>query len=192
MLHPIIPPGTITTCLSQNVTITGEIINDINTLQERNIEVLGTLHSDQQNYKTFNGTGREMDYFVAMNSHWCLIHVIAKNSNQNKEPNIISCCHRSQMGHYYLIKSAAPEVLIFQFTNLTHRAKYLFMEGGRIKLTSVLRYYGPFADISASYLQDEVVNLFIVSICVKKHQKGKKSKKKHDITRLLERMRVFK
>ncbi len=84
-------PITIATWVSQNDTfiITDEIIDDNNTVQERNITVLGTLHSAQQNYKTFNGTRGHVDGFVAMNSPWFLIYVIATDSKQNKEPHIL-------------------------------------------------------------------------------------------------------
>ncbi len=46
-----------------NVTfdVTGEIINEDNTVKEMNIAVLGSLQNDQQNYKIFNGMRGKID-----------------------------------------------------------------------------------------------------------------------------------
>ncbi len=42
------------------------------------------------------------------------------------------------------------------------------MEGGRVRLMSLLRDYGPFADISARYVQEKVAHLVIIpKICLK-------------------------
>ncbi len=72
------------------------------------------------------------------------------------------------MGHYFLIESAAWDVLMFRFQNLAHLANNLFMEQWRSNLMSKLREYGLFAIISPAYLNGEVANLVIVPrICLK-------------------------
>ncbi len=102
-----------------------------------------------------------------MNSPWLLIYVIATNGDQNKEPHILSHC-RNQMGHYYLIKSAALKVLIFILTNLAHVANYLFTKDRRVRLMNQLSDFGPSVDISASYANDNVAHLIVVpKICLK-------------------------
>ncbi len=134
--------------VSQYITIgvNGEIINNDNTLKEGNFAVLGILPADQPNYKIFNGKKWKWDDFINMKSPWCLLYVIATNANGNKEPHILSCHRRDQTGHYYLIESAAHEV-VFRFPDLDHLAKNLFKGKGRLNIISKLREYGPFENI---------------------------------------------
>ncbi len=60
------PLGDITIWVSHDGTFDqiGEIINDDDTHQESTIEVLGTLTSDDQNYKIINGMREEMNDFI--------------------------------------------------------------------------------------------------------------------------------
>ncbi len=103
-----------------------------------------------------------------MNSPWFLKYEITTGGNQYKEPYILSCHHRNQTRHYYLIESAALKVASFRFTNLDHIANYLFTKGKIVRLISLLRDYGLFANVSASNIQGKVVYLVIVpKICLK-------------------------
>ncbi len=110
--------------------------------------ILGTLPADEKNYKIFHGTEDELDDFVAMKSPWCLIHVIAIKSDGNKEDHILSCFKRNEMGCYYIIESAATNVVMFRFHNLTNMAKTLFIEKQRSNLTNKLSEKGPFSVLS--------------------------------------------
>ncbi len=166
-MGPNNPPEKITISVSCHVTFScdGEIIHDNDTNQERNIEVPGNLTRDDQNYRIyriFNGMRKNEEDSIVMNSPWFLMYVIATNSNGNEEPHILSCHCRKQSFCYYLIKSAGQKVLLFQFKSLAHIANHLFTKDGRIKLMNFLREYGPFADISASYVNDVVAHLVII------------------------------
>ncbi len=97
---------------------------------ERNIAVLGTIEGNQQDYKTFNGTCGKMDDIIAMNFPWSLI-----------EDLILSCHCRNQTRHYYPMKLATQEVLMFSSTNLTSVANYLFTKCGGSILMAKLREY---------------------------------------------------
>ncbi len=69
------PLGDITKWVSYDVTFNhnGEIINDDDTYQERNIVALGTLTSDCQNYKIFNGMREKMNDFIRMKNELSLV-----------------------------------------------------------------------------------------------------------------------
>ncbi len=109
-----------------------------------------------------------MNDFVAMNSPWFLIDVFASNSKENKKPHILSHHYRNLKEHYYLIESAAQEVLIFRYSNLVHIANYLFTKGRGVRLISLLRNYDPYVDISATYVHDKFAHLVIIpKICLK-------------------------
>ncbi len=71
-------------------------------------------------------------------------------------------CHRQdQTGHYYLIESAACEVLVLRFPGLTHLANNLFTEKRRSNVMSKLRGHRPFANIAPCYENDEVACVVI-------------------------------
>ncbi len=51
--------------------------------------------------------------------------------------------------------------------SLVHIANHLFTKGSRIRFMTLMQDYGPFMDILASHVNDEVVNLVIVpKICL--------------------------
>ncbi len=124
IVGPNNPPGPVATWIFWNIAISvdGEIINKENTLRKGNNAVIGILPADQENKNIFNSTTGEMIDFITMNSPWCLIYVTATNANGNQEPHILSFRWRDKMGHYYLLGSAAWEVLMFRFQNLAHLA----------------------------------------------------------------------
>ncbi len=103
------PPGTVLTWVSQNIRIIVHdgIINNDNKAREGNGAVLGTLLADQENYNIFNGTMGDINDFTGMKSPWCLVYIIATNTNGNQELHILSCHRRDQTSHYFLIESAA-------------------------------------------------------------------------------------
>ncbi len=112
---------------TNNVTFdgNGEIIDDDDTVEERNIAVLGALESDGKNYKSFNKMKEKANDFIAMNSSWVLIHVIATNADQNEECNFFHVIVETKQDNN-LIESAGKEVLLFQFTSKAYVANYWF------------------------------------------------------------------
>ncbi len=135
---------------------------------ERNVAILGTLEADQENCKTFNETRVKLDDFIAMNSPWFLIYVIATNRVQNRESHILSCHCRDQTRHYYLIELAVQEVLILWFKSLDCVANYLFSDVGQSILMAKLSEYRPFDDILAEYMNNDIVHLVVApKICLK-------------------------
>ncbi len=135
---------------------------------EGNHAVIGTGPADQEKYNIFNVKIKEMNDFITMNSPWCLIYVIDTNVNGNKEPQFLSCHGRDQTGHYYIIESAACEILKFRCPDLAHLANNLFTEQGRLNLMNKLRDYIPLANVSPTYVNGEVAHLVMVPrICLK-------------------------
>ncbi len=48
----------------------GEIINKVKNSDQRNVDVLGTLESENENYKSFNGSNIDRDGFTDFNLPW--------------------------------------------------------------------------------------------------------------------------
>ncbi len=92
-----------------------EIIYGVDTNKERNVGVLCTLTRYDQNYRMFNEMREEEDYFIAMNSPWLFIYVIATNGSGNEEPCILSFHWRNQSGFYYLSWTGGFCILVYLF-----------------------------------------------------------------------------
>ncbi len=93
--------------------INKEMINNGNNTNQNNVDIVGTLESENEDYRTSDVRDSEREDFMSLNSPWFLLHLIVTDAEENEEPHILSWHHMSQTCHYYLIDSACGKAIIF-------------------------------------------------------------------------------
>ncbi len=71
------------------------MINSCNNTNQNNDDILSTLKGENEDQMTYNGKELKKDDFTGLDSLWISLCGSVTDDEDNKEPHILSCHHRS-------------------------------------------------------------------------------------------------